>query len=187
MKTYTLRIIPEVDEIVYRDIIVNEKNTFYQLHDFILDAFEFSKDQMASFYKSDEDWIKGQEISLFGVEDSDVLEMDSTLIGNHIQDINQKFIYVYDFLAMWNFTIEIMEIGKSAENKNYPINGKSFGKAPNQNEKDLDANDAESILVNALFEDEDKGSYKDLYDEEEEDDLFDDDRFESLDDYDEYQ
>ena len=149
MKTFTLRVIPETENVVYRDIIVNSSNNFYELHHAILDSFEFTKDQMASFYERDEDWNRGQEISLFGMENGEVLEMAETPIDQVFDSVNQKMIYVYDFLAMWTFSIEVMEVG------------------------------------DAMFDDG-TGDYEALFDDEDDDNLFDDDRFESLDDYDEY-
>jgi hypothetical protein len=185
MKTFTLRVIPESEKVVYRDIIVTSSNNFYDVHQTILDAFEFSKDQMASFYESDEDWNRGQEISLFGMENGEVLEMSDTTIDSVFSAINQKMIYVFDFLAMWTFTIEVMEVGEYDSKQNYPLIGRSYGEAPDQSSRELDASDAESILVSAMFDDG-NGDYEALFDDDEDNNLFDDDRFESLDDYDEY-
>lgn len=185
MKIITLRIIPETEEVVYRDLEARSDNTFLELHQHLLKAFEFTDDQMASFYVSDEDWNKGQEISLFGIEDQEVLEMQSTTVGSIFSSVNQKMLYTYDFLAMWNFTIEVMEIGAADQKSKYPKVSRRFGDAPKQKAKTIDGSDAESILVNAMFDDG-EGDYDALFDDESEDDLFNDDRFESLDDYDEY-
>jgi hypothetical protein len=185
MKTFTLRVIPETEKVVYRDIIVNSSTNFYELHEAILESFKFTKDQMASFYESDEDWNRGQEISLFGMENGEVLEMSETKIDSVFSAMNQKMIYVYDFLAMWTFSIEVMEVGEFDSKLNYPAKGRSYGEAPEQSSRDLDGSDAESILVNAMFDDG-NGDYEALFDDDDDDDLFDDDRFESLDDYDEY-
>ena len=94
-------------------------------------------------------------------------------------------IYVYDFLAMWTFSIEVMEVGDAITGTSYPAMGRTFGDAPDQSSRDIDGSDAESILVNAMFDDG-TGDYEALFDDEDDDNLFDDDRFESLDDYDEY-
>lgn len=185
MKTFTLRVIPETEKVVYRDIIVNSSTNFYELHEAILESFKFTKDQMASFYESDEDWNRGQEISLFGMENGEVLEMSETNIDSVFSAMNQKMIYVYDFLAMWTFSIEVMEVGEFDPQLNYPAKGRSYGEAPEQSSRDLDGSDAESILVNAMFDDG-NGDYEALFDDDDDDDMFDDDRFESLDDYDEY-
>lgn len=185
MKTFTLRVIPETEEVVYRDLIATSETSFLALHQLLLKAFEFSNDEMASFYISDDDWNKGQEITLFGMGDEDVLDMENTQVGSVFSQLNQKMLYTYDFLAMWNFTIEVMEIGEKELSGKYPKIGRRYGDAPDQNAKKVDGSDAESILVNAMFDDG-EGDYEALFGDEEEDDLFNDDRFESLDDYDEY-
>mgnify|MGYP003670252215 CR=1 FL=1 len=185
MKIVTLRVIPETEEVIYRDLIATSENTFLELHQLLLKAFEFTNDEMASFYISDEDWNKGQEITLFGMGNEEVLEMENTSIGSVFTSVNQKMLYTYDFLAMWNFSIEVMEVGEADEKAKYPKIGRRYGDAPDQKAKKIDGSDAESILVSAMFDDGD-GDYDALFGDEDEDDLFNDDRFESLDDYDEY-
>ncbi len=184
MKTFTLRVIPETEEIIYRDLIVSEKTTFLEVHHLLLKAFEFSNDQMASFYISDEDWNKGQEIALFNMGDEQIQEMEQTPVGSVFSALNQKMLYTYDFLAMWNFTLEVMEIGEVESEKGLPKVGRRYGDSPDQQAKKVDGSDAESILVSAMFGDGD-GEYDALFGEDE-DDLFNDDRFESLDDHDDF-
>lgn len=185
MNIVTLRVILETEEVVYRDLIATSETTFLELHQLLLKAFEFTNDQMASFYISDEDWNKGQEITLFSMGDETVLEMETTKVGSVFNSLSQKMLYTYDFLAMWNFSIEVMEIGEAESKVKYPKVGRRFGDAPDQQAKKLDGSDAESILVGAMFDDG-EGDYDVLFGDENEDDLFNDDRFESLDDYDEY-
>lgn len=101
---------------VFRDILINDDFNFEHFYNTILDAFGFSNDQMASFFVSDEDWNKGEEISLMDMsfgqldEEEAPVEMNSLLLKDRIEDSKQRFILVHDFLAMWIFLIELHEI-----------------------------------------------------------------------------
>jgi hypothetical protein len=100
---------------VFRDILINDDFNFEHFYNTILDAFGFSNDQMASFFVSDGDWNKGEEISLmdmsFGqIEEEAPEEMNSLKLKERISDPKQRFILVHDFLSMWIFLIELHEI-----------------------------------------------------------------------------
>jgi hypothetical protein len=101
---------------VFRDILINDDFNFEHFYNTILDAFGLPNDQMASFFVSDEDWNKGEEISLmdmsFGAMDDEEapLEMNGLLLKEKIFATKQRFILVHDFLSMWIFLIELHEI-----------------------------------------------------------------------------
>src|SRR5690606_6151721 len=94
---------------------------FEHFYNTILDAFVLPNDQMASFFMSDEDWNKGEEISLmdmsFGAFDDDEapLEMSTILLKEKISAPQQRLILVHDFLAMWIFLIELHEITEEVD------------------------------------------------------------------------
>ncbi|MBK6951890.1 MAG: hypothetical protein IPH24_07500 [Crocinitomicaceae bacterium] len=49
---------------VFRDILISTNDNLELFYQTILTSFNFKNDQMASFYKSNDDWDKGQEITL---------------------------------------------------------------------------------------------------------------------------
>ena len=92
---------------------------FKQLHEAILTAYGFDKKHQATFYRSNEDWKRGREISLEEYDKAykvKPLLMEETKIGNEIFSTNQKFIYEYDFAKNWVFYVDLIAIDK-AENK----------------------------------------------------------------------
>lgn len=169
------------EEEVFRDIAINDDLTLEQFYMSILDAFEFSNDQMASFFVSDNDWNKGEEISLmdmsFGTQDSETPDqMSSIMIREKIQSPTQRLILIHDFLNMFIFLIELQEIMDSDVKDAELI--LSVGKIP----KNLKSNPGEN-LENMRFEteiDEDlKGFDLDDFDDE-----FNSGDFENIDDLD---
>lgn len=121
---YRFRIILDNDteDDVFRDIEIRENDTLEDLHNVITQSFGFDGSEMASFYISDEEWNQGEEISLFdmsGGTDS-VRMMNETLINDVVFEMQPKLIYVYDFLSMWTFFVELAEIVDVNDSTDYP-------------------------------------------------------------------
>ncbi len=126
----------EEDESVYRDIAIKHTHTFYDLHLNILKAYEFDNKHQATFYRSNDNWQRGREISFDIYEKNYVappLLMKDTTIGSEIKDTNQRFIYEYDFNKNWIFNIELINISKEEDPKLlYPSITRKEGIGPQQ-------------------------------------------------------
>lgn len=126
-------------EEVFCDILLSLDDNFESFFNSIIKAYGFKGDQMASFYASNENWDKGEEVSLMDVsfgEEGEQKIMASTSIRELVEEPNQKFILVYDFLKMWIFLIEC--IGLQEETPNSPTLVLSVGEKPNEDSKELD-------------------------------------------------
>lgn len=126
----------EEDDSVYRDVAIRHTQHFLQLHQAILKAYEFDSKHQATFYRSNDSWQRGREISLekynkpYKVEP---LLMGVTLIGSEIFDPNQKFIYVYDFAKNWSFQVELINVSKEENPRlDYPALIRTEGIGPSQ-------------------------------------------------------
>jgi hypothetical protein len=136
MAVLKFRIYFEEDDSIYRDVAIKHTQTFLQLMQVILKSYEFDNKHQATFYRSNDNWQRGREISL-AVYDKPYkaapLLMDSTVIGSEIKDPNQKFIFVYDFVKNWSFLVELISVSKEESSKiDYPAMIKSEGIAPSQ-------------------------------------------------------
>ena len=128
---YRLRIILDNDtkEDILRDVEIDKNSNLTDLHELILLSFNFSADQMASFYTVDEDWNQINEISLMNFDES-TDSMDSVLIANILNNQNTKLLYIYDFINMWTFYVELIEEAKETNNIIYPRIILSVGDVP---------------------------------------------------------
>jgi len=130
------RIYLEEDDSVYRDVVIRHTQSFYDLHETILKAFEFDNKHQATFYRSNDNWQKGREITLDKYEKpykAPPLLMKDTTIGSEIKDPNQKFIYVYDFTKNWSFLVELINVSKEENPKiTYPSMIRKEGIGPSQ-------------------------------------------------------
>jgi hypothetical protein len=136
MAVLKFRIYLEEDEAIYRDIVIKHKQTFQDLHFAILKAYEFDAKHQATFYRSNDNWLRGREISFTKYDKmykAEPLMMSETLIGSEIMDPNQKFIYEYDFAKQWVFLIELINVSKEENSKTtYPVTSRTEGIGPQQ-------------------------------------------------------
>jgi hypothetical protein len=126
----------EEDDSVYRDVAIRHSQNFFDLHEAILKGFEFDTKHDATFYRSNDNWQRGREISLQVYEKAykaAPLLMKDTTIGSEIRDTNQKFIYVYDFAKNWTFLVELINVSKEENPKViYPVVVRKEGIPPSQ-------------------------------------------------------
>ncbi len=108
---YKIRVILDTKEDVLRTLSIDETCNLEQLHYAIIDAFGFEGQEMASFFRTDEDWNQGEEIPLFNMED-DGVSMATSILKKTLKKVNDKLIYIYDFLNMWTFYVELIEVSK---------------------------------------------------------------------------
>ena len=64
MSILKLRIVADTEEDIFRDIEIQADSSFELLHKSILAAFDFEEEELASFYMSNDQWERGQELSL---------------------------------------------------------------------------------------------------------------------------
>ena len=158
-------------EEVFCDILLSLDDNFESFFNSIIKAYGFKGDQMASFYASNENWDKGEEISLMDVnfgEEGGQKIMASTSIRELVEEPDQKFILVYDFLKMWIFLIECIELQE--ETPNLPTVLLSVGEKPNEDSKELDE-EFQMPAEEEEQEEEDKFGFDDFEDGFSEEDL----------------
>ncbi len=136
---YRFRVILDNDteEDIFRDLEIRESDTLEDLHNIITQSFGFDGTEMASFYISDDQWNQGEEISLFDLsEDNSARLMNETSIDSVVYEMQPKLIYVYDFLSLWTFYVELAEIVEESNGVDYPnlmfVQGQVPDAAPNK-------------------------------------------------------
>ena len=150
------------DEHFIREILIDAKSSFLDFHKAIQESVAYDQGQLASFFLSDDDWGKGQEITLMQMdEQSESLLMDEQTLNAYIDEPKDRLIYTFDFFGNRGFFVELLNISGERDLKD-PALVRAEGDAPDQ------------ILM-----DEFGGDETDLFDFEEEDE-FSDEAFEEL-------
>ncbi|WP_299429690.1 hypothetical protein [uncultured Maribacter sp.] len=129
---YKVRIILDASEDIFRDLEIESQTSLEDFHNAITQAFGFLGNEMASFYTCDQEWNQEEEIALFDLSESgsDVRLMNETFLEDIITKNTPKLIYVYDFLSMWTFLIELADIVEKEDGRAYPNVLFSFGELP---------------------------------------------------------
>ena len=127
-----IRIHLEYKEDVIRDITIASKKTIEDLHFEIIDALKLDKNEMASFYMTNDEFELLQEIPLFKIDEKEnsMLAMNEITVGAVFPEVNSQLLYVYDFLKMWRFSITFIEELDNETTENNCI--KSIGEMPKE-------------------------------------------------------
>ncbi len=160
---YLFRIISDENPIFFRDLVADSSDTFLKFHHTLQKDLGYDPTQLASFFLTNHQWEKQQEITLIDMMPDpgiSTFTMDQTTLGEHLQDLNQRMIYVFDFFSDRAFFIELIETSDETSPKETPFIGHSKGDPPPQ-----------LALERLLDEDADDN----LFDGDEEEDLRPDD------------
>ena len=147
----------EVDDFK-REINIDADATFLDLYNTIIDSVGYSKEEMASFFLSDDKWRKKQEITLVEMDtDSDVdsFVMEDCVLSDYLEDEKQKLMFVFDYFNDRALYIELSEI-IPGKNLNKAVCTFSEGDAPSQTIAFIDDKPISSALdlVETFFGDE---------------------------------
>lgn len=182
MNAFKFRVLldTENDEI-FRDIVVQKNASMEVFFREIMKAFSFEGNQMASFYKSNDDWDKGFEITLLDMgvdEDADepVAIMTEHEVREFITEPDQKLILVYDFFRMWVFLIELLGTVNSDALTDTTL---TMGEAPAEDSKMMNE---DYVFESDSVNDEDDDSFD--FDENDDYDSF--DEYDNFGDFEEY-
>ena len=156
---YKFRVILDAEEDVFRDIAIEENDTLEDLHNAIVNAFGFDGTEIASFYTCDDQWNQEDEIPMFDTGDipGEQKIMSDYPLHQILDKEYTKIIYVYDFINMWTFLVELAAIEAPQLETTYPYLLFSQGLMPaNAPEKEFlsDDDDFYSEFEDDLDEDD---------------------------------
>ena len=144
---YRMRAILDTETDVIRDFEIEATATLEELHDAVSQSFGFAGNEMASFYRSDENWAQGEELPWVD------MGVGEKPLNKVLSENENRLIYVYDFLNLWTFFVELMETAEKDHLKGYPSLIFSHGEVPETPpDKDFVAQEG---FHNELTEDED--------------------------------
>lgn len=131
---YRFRVILDSYDDVLRDIEIEDKANLEDFHNAITQAFGFGGQEIASFYTSNDLWEQQEEIALFDMseEGKGIRVMSETILEDVVSDKETKLIYIYDFLNMWTFLVELADIGESVVGMIYPNLMFALGEIPDE-------------------------------------------------------
>lgn len=145
-----LRVILDTEDDVFRDIEIEMSAPLEHLHLATLDAFNWNNaPEMASYFKSNEAWDRGDEIPLMSMS-PELPSMESTTVGDLLPTLEARGVYAYDYLRMWCFYLEPLSLAEVDETIAYPRLMLEFGTAPDPNSRQPEGMDDLSSLAEEI-------------------------------------
>ena len=144
MRVMKFRTLLDTEDDVFRDIEIPEDATLKDLHEQVQHAFGLTGQEMASFYRSDDEWNKGEEFPLIdmGDEEESQRTMDDiplqALVAGEGDDEELKLLYVYNFLNMWVFCLDMVKRFDAEQDQDYPRVAMAIGEPPKESADDMD-------------------------------------------------
>lgn len=133
MAIYRFRVTFEDYDDIIREIDVLSTHTFLDLHHAIQQSTGYNPETSSSFYISNEQWMKGEEIAYLPnsrKQERGIALMENSKLNRFIDDPHQKFYYTYNFDRPFDFHVQLIKILKEENGKSYPLTVKSVGLAP---------------------------------------------------------
>jgi len=155
---YKIRVILDTKDDVFRDIEIRDKQTLFTLYKGIMSAFSLQGEELASFYESGQDWAQGREIPLENMDENGPDEtMSDFYVHEALPQVGSRMIFVYDYMDMWTFFVEVVSIEEKKAVLNYPLTVYRYGsmplKAPKRNMEVLNLDDEDDMLADNEDED----------------------------------
>lgn len=110
-EVFTIRAILDADEDVIRDVAIHGNANLYDLHKILVKAFDLDSGEMSSFFKSNDDWEQGEEISMMDFDaESGKNQLELHSIEESFVKEEEKMLFVYDYMNLWTFYLEATAI-----------------------------------------------------------------------------
>ena len=109
---YTIRIYLESKNDVTREIEISAENNLLDLHKIITQSCNLNDKELASFHLTNDEFELLKEIPLIPIEENTKESMKQILIKELLIEKDDRLIYIYDYMKMWRFLIELKEISR---------------------------------------------------------------------------
>ena len=132
---FLFRIISDENPDFYRDLVAEGTDTFLDFHNTLQKALGYDATQLASFFICNQQWEKEQEITLIDMMQEPGVTcyiMDQVTLEEHISELNQRMLYLFDFFSDRAFFIELVEMTDQNSPHPTPFIGHSEGDPPQQ-------------------------------------------------------
>jgi hypothetical protein len=132
---YLFRIISDENPDFYRDLVAKGSDTFLDFHNTLQKELGYDASQLASFFITNERWEKEQEITLINMMQEPGLTsytMDQVTLEEHLGELNQRMLYLFDFFSDRAFYIELIEMEDEISPRQTPFIGHRQEDPPQQ-------------------------------------------------------
>jgi hypothetical protein len=137
---FLFRIISDENPDFFRDLVASGSDTFLDVHRVLQKELGYDPTQLASFFITNENWEKEHEITLIDMMDEPGVAgatMDQVTLDEHIKELSQRMLYLFDFFSDRAFFIEMVEMSDELSRRETPFIAHGKGDPPPQLALDL--------------------------------------------------
>ena len=92
------------------ELQLHQKNSFLDFHHAIIEALNFDSNNLASFWKTDENWQKISEATLIDMDEHSKHLMKDINIEDCCRNKGERFLYIFDYFSERSLFIKIVNI-----------------------------------------------------------------------------
>ena len=107
---YHIRIYLESKEDVTREIEISREDNLLELHNIITQSCNLNDKELASFHLTNDEFDLLKEIPLIPIDENTKESMEQVHIKELLMQKDDRLIYIYDYMKMWRFLVELKEI-----------------------------------------------------------------------------
>ncbi|MDC3413891.1 IS1096 element passenger TnpR family protein [Terrihalobacillus insolitus] len=115
---------------VWRSVVLSANHTMEDLHNIIIEAYQFDNDHLYAFFMDGKRWSEDCIVS--PLDDSDHPNSAEVKIGSVGMRSGQQFMYMFDYGDEWTFMVTIMDIQEGEPEPVKPFIKAVKGEAPEQ-------------------------------------------------------
>tara|TARA_B100000700_G_scaffold125378_1_gene140372 strand:- start:1101 stop:1568 length:468 start_codon:yes stop_codon:yes gene_type:complete len=127
-----IKVYLEHKEDVNREIQIEYQKNLEDLRNAIINYFDLNKLEIGSFYLTNDNFDLLEEIPCFPMDEKSKVTKDFSIDSLLTKDSN-KLIYIHDFLEMWHFLIELIDVDYNSESDLKLLS--KIGKMPKKNQE----------------------------------------------------
>ena len=125
---YKIRVILDAKDDVFRDIEIRGKQTLWNLHLGIKNAFSLQGEELSAFNLLEDDGTIIKSVPLEDMSDEGDGEiMSDVYINEAFSKVGDKAQFQYGFIDLWEFLCELVSIDDAKPSVQYPITVYRFG------------------------------------------------------------
>ncbi len=127
-----IKVYLEHKEDVNREIQIKYQKNLEDLRNAIINYFDLNKLEIGSFYLTNDNFDLLEEIPCLPMDEKSKVTKDFSIDSLLTKDSN-KLIYIHDFLEMWHFLIELIDVDYNSESDLRLLS--KIGKMPKKNQE----------------------------------------------------
>jgi len=127
-----IKVYLEHKEDVNREIQIEYQKNLEDLRNAIINYFDLNKLEIGSFYLTNDNFDLLEEIPCLPMDEKSKVTKDFSIDSLLTKDSN-KLIYIHDFLEMWHFLIELIDVDYKSESDLRLLS--KIGKMPKKNQE----------------------------------------------------